>query len=106
MERIIFIHMKNLVTINKGLEYLSTFYKTTFHTIMCAWEKYTALVSEPEFLNLLRSPGIDSQPGGIDSLLPSTFTNSGSEYVTGNFGSHQRGSRYFLIFLSYPPTLE
>jgi hypothetical protein len=23
---------------------------------------------EPEFVNLLRSPGIDSQPGGIDSL--------------------------------------
>jgi hypothetical protein len=23
--------------------------------------------SEPEFVNLIRSPGIDSQPGGIDS---------------------------------------
>jgi hypothetical protein len=23
---------------------------------------------EPEFVNLSRSPGIDSQPGGIDSL--------------------------------------
>jgi hypothetical protein len=26
--------------------------------------------SEPEFVNLLRSPGIDSQPGGIDFLAP------------------------------------
>jgi hypothetical protein len=25
---------------------------------------------EPVFLNLLRSPGIDSQPGGIDSWAP------------------------------------
>jgi hypothetical protein len=27
----------------------------------------TACLMEPVFLNLLRSPGIDSQPGGIDS---------------------------------------
>jgi hypothetical protein len=28
----------------------------------------SSLESEPEFVNLLRSPGIDFQPGGIDSL--------------------------------------
>ena len=30
---------------------------------------------EPEFVNLLRSPGIDSKPGGIDALksIPGLF---------------------------------
>jgi hypothetical protein len=40
---------------------------------------------EPEFVNLLRRPEIDSQPSGIDCLesLPGLlkFTNSGSEYL-------------------------
>jgi hypothetical protein len=35
------------------------------------------LLTEPELVNLLRSPGIDSQPGGIDSWAPKTFTNNG-----------------------------
>ncbi len=30
--------------------------------------KFFYVDSEPEFVNLLRSTGIDSQPGGIDSL--------------------------------------
>jgi hypothetical protein len=36
------------------------------------------LNTEPQFENLLRSPGIDSQPGGIDSCAPQAFTNTGS----------------------------
>ncbi len=35
--------------------------------------------TEPEFLNLFRSRGIDSQPGDIDSWASETFTNTGSE---------------------------
>ncbi len=38
---------------------------------------------EPVFLNLLRSPGIDSQPVGIDFLSPYRFTNTGSEFTYG-----------------------
>jgi hypothetical protein len=30
-------------------------------------EKQLLNITEPVFLNLFRSPGIDSQPGGIDS---------------------------------------
>jgi hypothetical protein len=30
----------------------------------------------PVFVNLLKSPGIDSLPGGIESRAPSTFTNT------------------------------
>ncbi len=33
---------------------------------MCIYEEY--ITPEPVFANLLRSPGIDSQPGRIDSL--------------------------------------
>jgi hypothetical protein len=51
---------------------------------------------EPEFVNLLRSPGIDSQPGGlvrqpylmyrdqflgVDSWAPETFSNTGSVHL-------------------------
>ena len=36
---------------------------------------------EPEFVNLLSSPGIDSQPSEIDSWAPEMFTNSGSGIV-------------------------
>jgi hypothetical protein len=35
-----------------------------------------SLYAEPEFVNLLRTPGIDSQPGGLQA--PYTFTNMGS----------------------------
>ncbi len=35
--------------------------------------------SEPKFVNLLRSPGIDSQSGGIDSLESILFSNTGSD---------------------------
>ncbi len=51
-------------------------------------------MSEPEFVNLLRSPGIDSQSGGIDFcnrfLGFLTFTNTGSAFgiilrITGDF---------------------
>ncbi len=34
---------------------------------------------EPVFVNLLRSAGIDSQPGGTEFWAPYTFTNTGSE---------------------------
>jgi hypothetical protein len=44
---------------------------------------------ELDFGNLLRSPGIDSQPGGIDSW----FTNTGSGYL---FYSHQPNILKFL----------
>ncbi len=52
--------------------------------------KYSSKQTEPEFVNLLRSPGIDSPyltyrpacmatyAGGIDSWASSTFTNMGS----------------------------
>jgi hypothetical protein len=36
-------------------------------------EKQLLNIPEPVFLNLLRSPGIDSQPGGIDSLYKPFF---------------------------------
>jgi hypothetical protein len=34
--------------------------------------------SEPVFVGLFRSPGIDSEPDGIDSCVPLTFTTTGS----------------------------
>jgi hypothetical protein len=40
---------------------------------------YPTYYTEPVFVNLLRSPGIYSQPDGIDSWTPKTFTNTGSE---------------------------
>ncbi len=36
--------------------------------------------SEPEFVHLLRSPEIASQPGVIDSSAPEKFTSTGSEF--------------------------
>ncbi len=45
---------------------------------------YHCLCSEPIFVNLLRSQGIDSQPGRIDSWAPLTFTSMGSA----NNGGH------------------
>jgi hypothetical protein len=46
--------------------------------------------AEPVFVNLLRSPDIDSQPGnrflGIDSWAPYTFTNSGSGILNNLLG--------------------
>ncbi len=44
------------------------------------WEKDSNSL-EPEFVNLLRAPGIYSQPGDIDSWAPRKFTNSGSGCV-------------------------
>jgi hypothetical protein len=41
--------------------------------------KLLELLPEPEFVNLLRSPEIDSQPGGIDSWTPETYTKTGSD---------------------------
>ncbi len=34
-------------------------------------------ITESEFVKLLRTPGIDSQSGGIDSWAPQTFSNNG-----------------------------
>jgi hypothetical protein len=34
--------------------------------------------AEPVFVNLLGSPGIDYQPGGIDSWAPEAFTYTGN----------------------------
>jgi hypothetical protein len=49
------------------------------HLKNCQFVFYEAWRSEPVFLNLLRSSGIDSQPDGIDySWAPETFTNSGA----------------------------
>ncbi len=42
-----------------------------------------AATAEPESVNLLRSQGIDFQPGGIDSRAPETFTNLGSWWEGG-----------------------
>jgi hypothetical protein len=39
---------------------------------ICNWI-YIFLYPEPEFVNLLRSPGIDSHPDRIDSLASSKF---------------------------------
>jgi hypothetical protein len=41
-------------------------------------------LTDPVILNIVRNPGIDSQPGGIDSeefhsWAPETFTNTCSE---------------------------
>ncbi len=44
--------------------------------------RYGIKVRGPVFANLLRSPGIDSQTGGIDSWAPLTFTNTGSGCFT------------------------
>jgi hypothetical protein len=47
---------------------------------------------DPEFVNLFRNPGIDFQPGGLDSLksIPEaslSFTNTGSVFnVLGRIG--------------------
>jgi hypothetical protein len=43
----------------------------------------TVKCTEPEFVNLLRSPGIDSQPDGINSWASLNFTNtvSGTQYL-------------------------
>jgi hypothetical protein len=67
--------------------------------------KYEYLGSEPECLYILRSPGIDSQPGGIDFLesipgLLKKCTKSGS-------GMHKKGDiratkkNIFLIIKIY-----
>ncbi len=37
--------------------------------------------TEHVFVNPFRSPEIDSQPGGIDSWAPLTFTNTGSNWT-------------------------
>jgi hypothetical protein len=45
--------------------------------IYVLWIK-TDSILEPVFVNLFRILGIDSQPGGIDSWVTETFTNTGS----------------------------
>jgi hypothetical protein len=52
--------------------------------VIASGDYNAVLEPEPVFVDLLRSPGIDSQPGGIDSLdsilgILKRFTNSGSE---------------------------
>jgi|LakMenEpi03Aug12_release.lakeMendotaPanAssembly.Ray.scaffolds.fasta_scaffold339805_1 hypothetical protein len=85
-----------------------TFFHIDFWFLDCLlWVLFsliTTLTAEPEFVNILRSPGINSQPAGrddntiwctgppgyigwwnrflgIDSSSPETFTNSGSDFV-------------------------
>ncbi len=41
--------------------------------------------AELVFVNLLRSPGIDYQLGGIDSWAPLTFSSTGSDLEPGLF---------------------
>ncbi len=57
--------------------------------------KRLKLRAEPVFGNLLRSPGIDSQPGGIDSWAPTTLTNigSGSARLGGGGGGGKNESK-------------
>ncbi len=39
-------------------------------TQLCPFWYCCLMYTEPLFVNLLKSPGIDSQPGGIDSWAP------------------------------------
>jgi hypothetical protein len=50
--------------------------------------------TEPEFVNFLRSPGIDSQPGGIDSL--NRFLGSLNVYKFGQSNRSRQAGNLFL----------
>jgi hypothetical protein len=80
-------------------------------TLICndwvnSWCKLLQLLPEPEFVNLLRSPGIDSQPGGIDSWAPETYTNTGSEIDGAKGTAFQMGwyvSTLLMLIVSLYP---
>jgi hypothetical protein len=46
--------------------------------------------AELVFVNLLRSPGIDYQLGGIDYRAPLTFPNTGSDLEPGLFKNENK----------------
>ncbi len=56
------------------------------------------LFAEPVFVNLLRSPGIDSQPGGIDSSSGNRFLGSlNIKYGLCRYGTVGMWVRAFLV---------